>query len=99
MHQSFSDNRLKSHAAARTTVFSTTAHNADQMDTASTPSLEPRRLWASEQGGGDALLKLQNAILHNTDKTQDLRKPRPELKWNPPGQAIPKSTKVMSCNY
>jgi len=57
MHQSFSDNCLKNHAAAMTTVFSTTAHNTDQMDTASTPPMEPRRLWASERGGGDVSLK------------------------------------------
>jgi len=63
MHQSFSDNRLKSHAAARTTFISTSARNADQMDTVPTPSLEPRRLWASEQDGGDALPKWQNVIL------------------------------------
>jgi len=90
MHQSFSDKLLKSHAAARTILSSTL-----QIDTVPIPSLEPRRLWASEQGGGDVLLKWQN--VYNTDKTKDLNKPRLELEWNPPGQAILKGTKVMSC--
>ena len=57
MHQSFSNNRLKSHAAAIAPVPSPIAHNIDQMDTASTPPMEPRRLWASERGGGDVSLK------------------------------------------
>ena len=70
MHQSFSDNRLKSQAAARTIVPSTTALNAHQMDTGPTPPPEPRRLWASEQGGGDTLLQWRNVILiqHGLDK-------------------------------
>jgi len=67
MHQTFSDNRLKNYAAVRTTVFPITARNAEQVDTVPTtvptPSLEPRRLWASEQGGGDSLLQWQNVIL------------------------------------
>jgi len=78
MHQSFSDNRLKSHAATRTTA----ARNADQMDTVSTPSLEPRRLWASEQGGGDVLLKWQNVILiqHGQDTGFTQAPPRAGVK-------------------
>jgi len=33
------------------------------MDTTSTPPPGPRRLWTSEQDGGDILLKWQNVIL------------------------------------
>jgi len=69
MHQSFSDNRLKSHAAARTTFLSTTAQNVHQMDTDPKPPPEPRRLWASE-GGRDTVLQWRNVILiqHGLDK-------------------------------
>jgi len=63
MHQSFSDNRVKSHVAARTSVLSTIAPNAHQMDTDPNPPPEPRRLWASEQGEGDNLLQWRNVIL------------------------------------
>ena len=73
MHQSFSDKLLKSHAAARTILSSTL-----QIDTVPIPSLEPRRLWASEQGGGDVLLKWQNVILiqHGQDKRFKQAPPR-----------------------
>jgi len=70
MHQSFSDNRLMSKAAARTSVLSTTALNAHQMHSEPNPPPEPRRLWASEQGEGDTLLLWRNVILiqHELDK-------------------------------
>ena len=63
MHQSLSDNLLKIHAAARTTFPFTTAQIVHQMDTVPNPPLEPRRLWASKQCGGDVLLKWQNVVL------------------------------------
>ena len=62
MHQSFSDNRLKSHVAEMSAVSTPTVPNIDQMDTTPTPPPSPRRLWALEQAVGDTLLKWQNVI-------------------------------------
>ena len=70
MHQSFSDNRLKSHAAAGTSALPTTAPNGHQTVTDPNPPPGPRRLWASEQGEGDTLLHWRQVILiqHGLDK-------------------------------
>jgi len=66
----FSDNLLKSQAAASTSALPTTAQNVNQLDIVPNPPLEPRRLWASEQGEGDSLLQWRNVILiqHGSNK-------------------------------
>jgi len=52
MHQSFSDNLVKSHATSRETSLLTNAQHIHQAVTEPTPPPEPRRFWASEQGDG-----------------------------------------------
>jgi len=69
MHQSFSDNRQKSHIAETAAVPTLTAPGTDETDATPTPPPRPRRLWASDQEAGDVLLTWQKVILiqHGSD--------------------------------
>jgi len=63
MHQSFSDNRQKSHIAEALTVPTLTDPDTDETDTTPTLPLRPRKLWASDQESRDAVLQWQRVIL------------------------------------
>ena len=63
MHQSFSDNRQRSHTAEASVVPNPTAPDTDEIDTASTLLPRSRKLWASDQEARDVLLRWQRVIL------------------------------------
>jgi len=63
MHQSFSDNRHKSHAAEALAVPTLTEPDTDKTDTTPTLPPRPQKLWASDQEAREAVLQWQRVIL------------------------------------
>jgi len=65
MHQTFSNNLQQYHLAEALTESRNTPTDpgTDGMGTTSTLPPRPRKLWASDQGAGDAALKWQRVIL------------------------------------
>jgi len=70
MHQTFSDNLQKNHIAEALTVSRITPTDPGNDETDTTPTLppRPRKLWASDQGTGDAALTWQRVILIHDGK-------------------------------
>ena len=63
MHQSFSDNRQKSHNAETAVVPTFTALDTDQTETTPSPLPGTHRIWALDHDAGDALFQWQTVIL------------------------------------
>ena len=66
MHQSFSDNRQKSHIAETAAVPTLTAPGTDETDATPTPPPRPRRLWALRPRSGRCPTHMAKGDSHTT---------------------------------